>query len=299
MNIAVTALAHNADLASQLIHTLAEGGMRAYGVKYGSSWRHEAKAKTDGVLSKATHFLHIVDPRTEGEGFLAYVVGMARGDGRHMAVYRADALWEARGWLAGLPVFDGSDETLAFYRAERQEWQVAEQRRQARASLLELGISWHAESMAQCAREGDNKAIELFLASGYPPDVRDKTGVPMLCLAARSRHHTIVELLLDRGCDINVQSDDRGYSALMDAAQTGDDALLRILLGRGANPDLASKDGQTALILAVGRNDLVSAKLLLEHGANADLTDKLGLSARKYASLFHNPDMAALFADYP
>ena len=81
----------------------------------------------------------------------------------------------------------------------------------------------------------------------------------------------------------------------MDAAQNGDQTLLRYLLDKGADPNLISKDGQSALVIAVGRNDADTSKALLESGADADLSDKLGLSARKYAKLFHHPAMQALF----
>jgi len=38
------------------------------------------------------------------------------------------------------------------------------------------------------------------------------------------------------------------------------------------------------------------ARLLASGGADPDLADKLGLSDRKYAALFKNPDILALFA---
>jgi ankyrin repeat protein len=59
--------------------------------------------------------------------------------------------------------------------------------------------------------------------------------------------------------------------------------------------DLTSKDGQTALVVAVGRNDAEVARLLVSGGADPDLPDKLGLTARKYAALFKNPAILALF----
>jgi len=81
----------------------------------------------------------------------------------------------------------------------------------------------------------------------------------------------------------------------MDATQLGDEIILRFFLDRGADLNLTSKDGQTALILAVGRNDSTLTKLLLEKGANVEITDKLGLSALKYAKLFHNQAILDLF----
>jgi uncharacterized protein len=295
VTLAISAPAAYIGLAKELIEGASPLDIRAFGLRMGPAWQHEPKLKLDNLLGRATHFLHIVDRQSASEPWFSYLIGLARGDGRPMALYRADPSWQPPLWLSGLPLFDSKEEALAFYELEKSAWELVEGRRLARASLLELGISWHAESCAQCVRDGDFKAVEMFLASGYPPDLRDKHGVPMLCLAARFKHHGIVELLLEAGCDINVQSDDRGFSSLMDAAQNGDQTLLRYLLDKGADPNLVSKDGQSALVIAVGRNDVDASKALLESGADADLSDKLGLSARKYAKLFHHPAMQALF----
>jgi len=120
--------------------------------------------------------------------------------------------------------------------------------------------------------------------------------VPLLCLAARGKHRAVAELLLGRGARIDLQSEDRGYSPLMDAAQAGSADLVGLFLESGASPDLVSKDGQTALVVAVGRNDAEVARLLVSGGADPDLADKLGLTARKYAALFKNPAILSLFA---
>ncbi len=295
MTLAISTSGTYIGLAKELIAGVSALGIEAFGLRMGPAWHKEPKLKIDTLLGRATHFLQVVDQKSALEPWFSYLVGIAHGDERHMALYRADPSWQPPPWLSGLPLFDSKEEALAFYEGEKSAWEIIEGRRQARASLLELGISWHAESFAQCVRDGDFKAVEMFLASGYPPDLRDKNGVPMLCLAARFKHHGIVELLLEGGCDINVQSDDRGFSSLMDAAQNGDQTLLRYLLDKDADPNLVSKDGQSALVIAVGRNDVETSKALLESGADPDLSDKLGLSARKYAKLFHHPAMQALF----
>jgi len=67
------------------------------------------------------------------------------------------------------------------------------------------------------------------------------------------------------------------------------------LIEAGAALDIQSKDGQTALIVAVGTGDTVTIEALLKAGANPDISDNLGLSARKYAALFRNNSLIALF----
>ena len=295
MKIAVTASPSTVGQAKELIHSLAASGISSYGLEFDASWQKLKRSRIDAYFKPATHILCALDAETLEASWFSYVVGYARGQGRPLCLYRKNGELELPAWLADLHVLDDGDETANYYLAERVDWLVREELRQARSTLLELGISWHAESMIQCLLDGDMKAVGLFLKTGYPVDLRDKHGVPLLCLAARAKNLAMVGFLLDHRCDIDIKSDDRGYTALMDAAQQGDESLLRYLLSRGANPDLQSKDGQTALILCVGRNDVGMSRFLLESGADPDMADKLGLSARKYAKLFHHPELLALF----
>lgn len=298
MKIAVTASPGTVGLAKELMHSLSASGISSYGLRFNAAWRTLKRARIDSYFRPATHILCAIDAETLDAPWFAFVIGYARGLGRPLCLYRKDGDLKLPLWLSDLHVLDDSDEAANYYLAERVEWLVREELRQARSNLLELGISWHAESMIQCLLDGDLKAIGLFLKSGYPVDLRDKKGVPLLCLAARAKNLAMVGFLLDQHCTIDIQSDDRGYTALMDAAQQGDEGLLRYLLSRGAKPDIQSKDGQTALVLSVGRSDVAMSRLLLDYGSDPDLPDKLGLSARKYAKLFHKPELLALFDEH-
>ncbi len=74
--------------------------------------------------------------------------------------------------------------------------------------------------------------------------------------------------------------------------------IVKDLIAVGADVNLKSKDGQSALVIAVGLNDKETVEELLKAGANPDDPDALGASARKYASLFNKPGMMALFDKY-
>ncbi|MBN2874135.1 MAG: ankyrin repeat domain-containing protein [Spirochaetales bacterium] len=299
MKIAVVTSSRNAASALALMARLSAEQHETTGLKFNESWRVETRTRIDAHLAGVSHMLAVVDGQDADEAWFSYLVGLARGKNAPLMLYSVAPGWQPAPWIVDIPLFDSVEKTLRYYDVERSDWTEREARRSAKAMLLELGISWHAESFAQCVREGDTKAVELFVASGFPPELRDKTGVPMLCLAARCRHRSIVELLLSLGADIDAQSDDRGYTPLMDAAQQGDMAMLDYLLGKGAQTNVRSKDGQTALILAVGRNDEEMVSRLLEYGADPDIADKLGLSARKYASLFKNPRINAELEAHP
>jgi ankyrin repeat protein len=73
---------------------------------------------------------------------------------------------------------------------------------------------------------------------------------------------------------------------------------MKDLVKAGIDVNLRSKDGQTALIVAVGAGEEKMAEALLKAGADPDISDSLGASARKYAVLFHRSSMLALFETY-
>jgi ankyrin repeat protein len=59
----------------------------------------------------------------------------------------------------------------------------------------------------------------------------------------------VVALLLDRGADINAV-DNRGRTALMTAVDDGHGGIVDLLIARGAARDIKDKNGKTALDLA-------------------------------------------------
>jgi ankyrin repeat protein len=67
--------------------------------------------------------------------------------------------------------------------------------------------------------------------------------VPPLGTAAFARLVPMARLLLDAGADVNGRGDG-GFTALHSAAQNGHVELVRLLLERGADPDLALEDGR-------------------------------------------------------
>jgi hypothetical protein len=263
----------------------------AIGVKIGEKWTDLHLREIENKFRLYTHFLFIMSEAHSEDGWFRFFSGFALGKEKRTAIYRLDPDWNSPSHLGTLPVFDTVDELGAFFIVEKGEWLELEGRRLARAELLSRGIPFHAESFAECVREGDKGGVRLFLDAGLTPNARDRHGVPVLCLAARHRHRGIVELLIDSGADINSRAEDRGFSALMDAASAGAVDILSLLITRGAKTELLSKDGQTALIVAVGRSDPAAAKILLDAGSDPNHEDKLGFSAKKYAKLFNKQEI--------
>jgi len=173
--------------------------------------------------------------------------------------------------------------------------EAASETNHARQALLDKGISVTSDALAQCVAENKVEDVSLFLAAGFSPDTKDKKGIPLLCICARNGNLETLELLLHSGAQVNLTADDRGSSAVFDAAIGKHVDLLKALIEAGADTNIQSKEGQTALVVVVGAGDEEIVEMLVKAGADPDIEDSLGVSARKYANLFKKSTMIALF----
>jgi ankyrin repeat protein len=101
-------------------------------------------------------------------------------------------------------------------------------------------------------------AARLLLERGADPNAlstNEAVRVPPLGTAAFVRSVPLARLLLDSAADVNGRGEG-GFTALHSAAQNGDEELARLLLERGADPGLATDDGKRAADYGLG--DLLS-----------------------------------------
>jgi ankyrin repeat protein len=168
----------------------------------------------------------------------------------------------------------------------------------ARQALLDRGIPPTIDVLAQCVAEDKVEEVSLFLAAGFSPDTKNKNGIPLLNVSARNGHLKTLELLLCSGAHVNLIADDRGSTALFDSAMGRHKSLVKALIEAGADVNIPSKGGQTALVVVVGAGDEEIVELLVKAGADPDVEDSLGVSARKYAALFRKTTMINLFDTY-
>ena len=96
-----------------------------------------------------------------------------------------------------------------------------------------------------------------LLERGADPFAPSPAGDPPLALAVRLDWMQLVERLLGLGVDLDAR-DSHGMSALHLAAALGREPALKLLVARGASPEMRAADGQTPLgvALSAGRRDL-------------------------------------------
>ena len=126
---------------------------------------------------------------------------------------------------------------------------------------------WTPLYRAVVPNKGKHDVIKLLLSRGANINSRDNSGQTPLHFASSKE---TAELLLSMGADINAARSDDGFTALHGALETGDNALIQLLISEGANLE-AKYNGNTALLRTV---DPSIIELMLKHGANINARDE-------------------------
>ena len=134
-------------------------------------------------------------------------------------------------------------------------------------------------------RDGDVATKLLDEPGNTIINARDITsGETALHAVVQRRDLTWVRFLLQRGANPNI-ADKNGTVPLQIAAQLGFIEGVEQLIKRGAEVDVSDSTGETPLISAVHRRDIKLVEMLVTNGGNPDRTDNSGRSARDYAML--------------
>ena len=146
---------------------------------------------------------------------------------------------------------------------------------------------FEAAATGQTARVRELLAANPSLVNAYAPD-----GFHPLGLAAFFGNETTVEALLQAGADVNQQSREAmKVSALHSAVAARRPDIARMILAKGANPNLRGQAGITVFheVAVIGEMDL--AEILLTHGADVNAQDNSGKTPLAHASAAKNDAM--------
>jgi ankyrin repeat protein len=116
------------------------------------------------------------------------------------------------------------------------------------------------------AQEGNAHAVVAWLDEGGGVDARcaEHGGVTLLMAAAYGGHEAMMRMLLRRGAGVNLQ-DSNGITSLMSAALEGHTTIVQALLDAKADASLRGTSGSTALTFAERFKRAATAQLLRQH----------------------------------
>jgi ankyrin repeat protein len=165
--------------------------------------------------------------------------------------------------------------------------------------LLEKGAQLETKNkdgytpLLYATENGHKAVVKLLLEKGAELETQSENGRTPLSCAAEMGHEAVVKLLLEKGAELETKSrDDRkpllwnpergsevteseyGQTPLMWAAENGHEAVVKLLLEKGAQLETKDEDGHTPLLYATENGHEAVVKLLLEKGAELETKDE-------------------------
>ena len=142
------------------------------------------------------------------------------------------------------------------------------------------------EAAFQAAGRGEEAALLAWLDSGGQVNATCRKGavssITALLVAAGNGQERVVDLLIQRGAEVDLQSS-AGHTALMFAARSGQERVVDLLIQRGAEVDLQNSRKETALGFAAHTGHPAVVLRLLRAGADTKLRTTDGKSALQLA----------------
>jgi ankyrin repeat protein len=139
-------------------------------------------------------------------------------------------------------------------------------------ALLRHGVPLNATlpsgstPLGAAAFAGSVKAVRLFLQNDADPNISGREGTSPLEDASLNGFDTIAGMLVDHGAEVNHINNGSGTTALYAAASFGRANVVKLLLSRGANPNLCGAKKRSPYQAAVEHGNQDIADLIRLHG---------------------------------
>lgn len=152
----------------------------------------------------------------------------------------------------------------------------------------------HLLRETKASEPNDIPAITALLDRGCPVDIKDNHDRNALMYACIDKDPALVKLLLDRGADPEITMNDGGTTALLFACHGSDSSVdvVKMLLEHGANPRRVGPRGYTMMHAAATSGNEEIMKLIAMHGASTRATMSNGQSPAAYAIEYGLPAAA-------
>ncbi len=167
----------------------------------------------------------------------------------------------------------------------------------------DTGFGPREERLMKAAQGGDVDAARRAIAAGANVNAADETTAFPLAIAAREGHDGVVKVLLEAGANPNLESPQRGQTALKVAAARGSNRAIEALLDAGAVIDYRGGEygsqfsRVTALFVAADRGHAGTVKLLIARGADPYAENAHGENALTYAVQSGHIDVVNAFVE--
>lgn len=145
--------------------------------------------------------------------------------------------------------------------------------------------------------QGNEAVVQLLLDRGADLEAKNRSGDTALQIAFGNKDEEIVRLLVDKGADLEARGWQSKGTVLHLAAEEGDEVLVQLLIEREAEIKAKGEDGKTALHFAACGGSKAVVRLLLERGMDMNTKDKTGETSLHSAIWEENEAVARLLIE--
>ncbi|RYP92526.1 hypothetical protein DL770_001392 [Monosporascus sp. CRB-9-2] len=128
------------------------------------------------------------------------------------------------------------------------------------------------------------ETVDFLLQDRWKVNVCDNIDRTPLSWAAEKGHEAVVQLLLEKGANIEAKDNEYDQTPLSWAAEEGHEAVVKLLLEKGVIIETKDKYGRTPLSWATEMGRKAIVQLLLEKGAIIETKDKYGRTPLSWAA---------------
>jgi ankyrin repeat protein len=154
-------------------------------------------------------------------------------------------------------------------------WAASNKRTEVARLLIDEGADINAQgdekktALMRAIESGDTGIAKLLIEKGADLDIADASQLTPLLYAAREGDLEVAELLIEHGIVPSPPS-------ILTAVVNSRTEIARLLIDKGADVNVATPDGDTALHHAVAKKNAEMVGLLIESGANLNVKDRFG-----------------------
>ncbi len=163
--------------------------------------------------------------------------------------------------------------------------------------LAMVGVASANGTLPDRIQVGDREGALEMIDAGADVNGAQGDGTTPLHWAVYKVDVELIRLLLERGAKPDVMNN-YGSSPLAEAAKVGNAQLVEILLDAGADVESANQEGQTALMLAARAGSMNVAEVLVGRGADVNAREAWrGQTALMWAADSNSPELTRFLID--
>jgi ankyrin repeat protein len=163
--------------------------------------------------------------------------------------------------------------------------------------MIKAGLNVNAKNhagktaLANAAESGKGEALKALIEAGAEMSLTPQELNQALEVAIRNEDLDSVRTFIAAGADVNVKSDANDTTLLMQASEKAKPEVLKVLIHAGADLNSVDDGGWTAIMHA---DEVENVRLLINAGADMTIRTKDGLTALGMALKYEQPEIVAL-----